>query len=246
MEYYLTKFLMDFNLFKKSERVIMLMKRFLFLVLIGFFAFNISLSQYENELQKTHFTLFGGLMLPQGDFGNTNGEKAGYAKIGLGAEFEVNYMYDPIIYWTTSATISVNSIDEDVLAKQMSEIFPSNVSVSAGDYTLIWALTGLNLETKTPSGVIIYGNGKVGILFSSFPNIKILLGGTTINQTTEMGIALAIGLGAGVKINKLNLGIRYYTGEPNYKQKANFGGIESTAKVKLPATLLSLVVGYNF
>ncbi len=46
-------------------------------------------------------------------------------------------------------------------------------------------------------------------------------------------------------LNKMNLGIRYYSGEPEYEQTAQYMGVTGTAKVKLPATILQLMFGIN-
>jgi hypothetical protein len=208
-------------------------------VLFLVFTFSNSIFAQEN-ISPMRFSLYGGASLPQGDFSSTNGDKAGYAKTGFCVMIEGSKNLNESINWISSISLALNSLDESEMESKL-----SGVSVSSGNYITTWAMTGVGFETVASPTVKIYGAGQIGLLLSSFPDITLSSGGTSVTQTTEMGTAFAYGFGVGVIINKINIGLRYYTGEPEYTEKASYGGISNTFKAKLPATVLQLLIGFN-
>ncbi len=208
-------------------------------VLFFVFTFSNNIFAQENT-SSMRFSLYGGAALPQGDFSSTNGVKAGYAKIGFLGMIEGSKYLSESVNWTSSISLAINSLDESEMENKL-----SGITVSSGNYITTWAMTGVGFETVASPSVKIYGIGQIGLLLSSFPDITLSSGGTSITQTTKMGTSFAYGFGAGVIINKVNLGIRYYSGEPEYEQTASYGGSTATAKVKMPATILELLIGIN-
>jgi hypothetical protein len=186
------------------------------------------------------FSLYGGASLPQGDFGSTNGDKAGYAKTGFCVMIEGSKNLNESLNWISSVSLALNSLDESEMENKL-----SGFTVSSGNYITTWVMTGVGFETVASPSVKIYGIGQIGLLLSSFPDIKLSSGGTSITQTTKMGTSFAYGFGAGVIITKINIGIRYYSGEPEYEQTASYGNVTGSAKVKMPATVLQLLIGFN-
>lgn len=211
---------------------------FSFVLFLVFILSNNILAQ-EN-ISPFHFSLYGGAALPQGDFSSTNGDKAGYAKTGFCAMIEGSKNIAESINWVSSVSLASNSLDESEMESKL-----SGISVSSGNYITTWFMTGIGFETVASPSVKIYGIGQIGLLLSSFPDITLSSGGTSITQTTEMGTAFAYGFGVGVIINKINVGIRYYSGEPEYTETASYAGVTNTFKAKLPATVLQLLIGFN-
>lgn len=209
------------------------------MILFLLFTFSNSVFAQDNTNQM-RFSLYGGAALPQGDFSSTNGDKAGYAKTGFCVMIEGSKNIAESINWVSSVSLASNSLDESEMESKL-----SGISVSSGNYFTTWAMTGVGFETVASTSVKIYGAGQIGLLLSSFPDITLSSGGTSITQTTKMGTAFAYGFGVGMIINKINIGIRYYTGEPEYTEKASYGGISNTYKAKLPATVLQLLIGFN-
>ena len=213
---------------------------YLVFVLVLVFILSSNICAQENVTSK-RLSLYGGAALPQGDFSSTNSDKAGYAKTGFCAMIEVSKFLNESINWTSSISLAINSLDESSLEDQL-----SGMTVTSGSYITTWAMTGIGFEKTVSPTVKIYGLGQIGLLLSSFPDIKLSYGGESITQTTKLGTAFAYGFGAGVIINRINIGIRYYSGEPEYEQSASYSGVSGTAKVKMPATILQLLVGFNF
>ena len=65
-----------------------------------------------------------------------------------------------------------------------------------------------------------------------------------MTQNTSIAAAFAFGLGAGVIINRLTLGIRYYSGEPEYEHTAIIVGRTLSEKVKMRTTIIQLLIGF--
>ncbi|MDP3148905.1 MAG: hypothetical protein Q8N83_07220 [Ignavibacteria bacterium] len=195
----------------------------------------------QEETSPLRFSLLGGVVLPQGDFGATSGEKGGYASTGFGGMIEMSKNLNENVNWVTSVSLDMNSIDDNTMESQW-----GGGTITGGNYVTTWAMTGIGFESAASPTVKVYGVGQVGLLFSSFPDITMSSGGVSITQTTTMGTAFAFGFGGGIKIDKINIGLRYYTGEPEYEQTATYMGVTGTAKVKMPATVLQLMLGINF
>ena len=208
-------------------------------VLFLVFIFSNSIFAQKNTSQM-HFSVYGGAALPQGDFSSTNGQKAGFAKTGLCGMVETTKYLNENVIWISSISLAINSLDENEMENKL-----SGSTVSSGNYITTWAMTGVGFKTVVSPSVNIYGAAQIGLLLSRFPDITLSSGGKSITQTTKMGIAFAYGFGAGVVINEINLGIRYFSGEPKYEETARYNGVTYTAKVNMPATILQLLFGIN-
>lgn len=174
----------------------------------------------QEEIPPVRFSLFGGIVLPQGDFSSTSGEKGGYASTGFGGMIEMSKNLNENVNWVTSVSLDINSMDANTMTSQWGQ-----GTITGGNYVTTWAMTRIGFESVASPTVRVYGVGQVGLLFSSFPDITLPYGGQSITQTTKMGNAFAFGFGVGLIINKLNVGLRYYTGEPEYEQTATYMGV---------------------
>ena len=208
----------------------------------------------QENTSSIHFSLLGGLSLPQGDFGSTanakNEDKAGFANTGFCAMVEGSKNLNESIMWVSSLSLALNSMDESVGRSRYSE-----EKATVGSYLTSWAMTGIGYETAISPTINIYGTGQIGLLLSSVPDVEASSGysASSFKVTTKMGTSFAYGFGGGIKINKINIGIRYYTGEPEYEESEVYSystaGYSSsstdTRKVQRPATVLLLMIGIN-
>ncbi len=209
----------------------------------------------QESTSPIRFSLFGGIALPQGDFGSTtnakNEYKAGFANTGFCAMIEGSKNLNESVMWVSSLSLALNSMDESAIQSP----YGKDYKVTAGSYLTSWAMTGIGFETAISSTINIYGVGQIGLLLSSFPEVKVsYLSYIDETTTTKMGTSFAYGFGAGVIINKFNIGLRYYSGKPEYEQststvhRSDMGTSTraSTKKVQMPTTVLQLMVGINF
>lgn len=228
-----------------------------FLLILG------SNASAQENTSSMNFSLFGGLSLPQGDFASTDmkNDKAGFAKTGFCAMAEGSKNLNENVLWVSSLSLALNSMDESALKAPSS--YYDNYSVSAGNYFTSYALTGIGYETVISPNINIYGVGQIGLLLSSMPEIKtsyIYYSGSydysySNSITSKMGASFAYGFGVGIKVKIFNIGLRYYSSEPEYEQThkasvtTNVSGYSSnyedseTKKVKKPTTVLQLLVG---
>ena len=205
------------------------------------------LSAQENEenARRMLVNLFAGVSLPQGDFGSTSSQKASFAQTGFSAMLEGSKPLDKSLNWTSSLSLSVNSVNETEMQNQVQRVFGSGVTVTAGSFITTWAMTGLKAESPTSSTGSVYAVGQIGILFSSFPDITLSGSGNSVTQTTTSSPAFAYGIGAGFQTEKINVGLRYFAGEPEYEESASGGGSSSSLKVKMPVAVLQFILGIN-
>lgn len=182
-------------------------------------------------------TLFGGVSLPQGDFGANDKQKAGYALTGFCVGLEGATPLSQEISLKGSFLISLNAMDEDEMKNQLG----SGWGVSAGSYLTSWGLVGAEFAIPAGPSSKVYAEAQAGLLFSSFPDITLSYGNASVKQTTKTATAFALGFGGGIRFDKVAMGIRYFSAEPEYEQSA----MSSSTKVKLPAALLLLTLGIN-
>lgn len=203
----------------------------------------------QESASSMHFSLFGGIALPQGDFGGSekNNDKAGFAKTGFCAMAEGSKNLNENVLWVSSLSIALNSMDESAIQS----LHYAPYKVTAGSYLTSWAMTGIGYETAISPTINIYGVGQIGLLLSSVPEVNAEQSEYTWKYTTKMGTSFAFSLGGGIKINKINIGLRYYGGEPEYEQTEtqtndniysySYGTYTSTKKVKMPTSVLQLL-----
>jgi len=221
-----------------------------------FCSFLIFIFIFSNSIfaQGTYqFRLYAGAVFPQGDFGSTSTEKAGFANTGFCIMLEGEAISYVNVTWVSSVSFAVNSLDEssmrDQISQELSQVLGSPVSITldVDSYITTWIMTGIRVQKFITPSVTLYGSGQIGLLLSRFPDIKVYLMDVPITQTTTMGKAFAYGFSAGTCINdKVSIGIAYYSSEPEYEQTASsMGTTLADVRVKLPASVLQLMVGIS-
>jgi hypothetical protein len=201
-----------------------------------------------------HFSVFGGAAFPLGDFSSTTANDAGFANTKYCAMIEADKNISEDVYWASSISFAVNGFDKNSLQSSLGNYlavlignnmgFESNVW--SGHYTTTWIMTGFGFEVPFSPTIKIYSVEQIGLLISTFPDISFVNYNTTGTLTTTTGTAFATELGVGVIIHNINLGLRYYTGEPYYKQTLAFAGSTENVREDFPVTILQFIIGYNF
>lgn len=195
--------------------------------------------EIEEVKPKVRVTLFGGASLPQGEFASTNTQEAGLATTGFTGSLEVSSRVNPALSWTSTFSFVSNSLDVEEMQKQAGSAF----TVTGGSYTGIWGLTGIKFSAPVSPVAELYGQAQAGLMHSSFPDLDVTFLGTKISQTATSSITFGFGVGAGVQLNKVNIGVRYYSAKPEYEQTASGGGSTAKNTVKLPMAVLLVMIG---
>jgi hypothetical protein len=195
------------------------------------------------------------MSLPLSDFSSTTVSDAGFANPGFSAMFEADKNINENIYWASSISFTLNHLDkyslQSSLGNNLALLIGNNMgfqsNVSAGNYTTTWIMTGFGFELPVLPDVKFYSVEQIGLLISTFPDISFYNYNTSGVITTTTGTAFAAELGAGIIIiDHINIGLRYYTGEPYYKQTLTFSGSTENVKEEFPVTILQFMIGYNF
>lgn len=215
------------------------MKKISFVFILSIVGQIVLSQDFEETTPRLRATLFGGASLPLSDFASTTSTDAGYAMTGFAGGLEVSSQLNQAVSWTTSLALASNSVNTDEMQKQAGAGF----TVTAGSYLTTWGLTGIRFNALMPSGAALYAQAQGGLLYSSFPDLEVKFIGITIKQTATSTATFAYAFGAGVQLQKVNIGLRYYTGKPEYEQNASGGGASASGKVTLPASVLLLIVG---
>jgi len=224
---------------------------FLILLFISIFGSGLYAQDFPRLM---HFSVFAGEVFPLSDYSSTTASNAGYAGSGFCAMVEADKNINENVYWASSVSFAMNNFDkyslQSSLGNNLAVLIGNNMgfvsNVSAGMYTSTWLMTGFGFEMPVSPVVKIYSVEQIGLLISSFPGISFTNYNTSGTLTPAAGMAFATELGAGVIIRRINLGLRYYTGEPYYKQTLSFSGSTVNVKGEFPVTILQFIIGYNF
>jgi len=195
----------------------------------------------QEKSTPLRFSFYGGISLPQGDFSGSYSDKAGYANYGYGVMAEVSKKLNGSLHWISSFSFLTNAFDNETLQDQLSGII-----VKADKYLTTWMMSGLGFESSVSANINVYGLGQIGMLFSRYPDITFSTSREALVQTTSLGKAFAIGFGAGLIMDIMNFGFRYYYGEPEYKHVATYNGQTESVHSNLPVTIVQFYYGFNF
>jgi len=171
--------------------------------------------------------LFGGIGLPNGEFGKTDGDNPGFAKQGFFGGAEIMFSLAPSIGIVLDGRYIINKLNEDELLKGSG---PS-MTASFGQWTGILPMGGIRLYTTGSIGLFV--DAQAGYMFAKSPEISYsgTFNGTPINYKNESqnGKGLAYGASAGIDIgNTLVVGASYIITKPKFESTSSSGAPGST------------------
>jgi len=178
----------------------------------------------------------GGAAIPVGDYGGTTGSNAGFADIGYFSMVEVSKNFNSTISWTTSLSLAINGFDKNAMRKTIAPL-----GITTESYKSCWGMTGIRLQTSFSHEIKFYGQGQIGFLSINYPVIMVSYNGFPQLQPTASGPVLALGIGVGLIANNINIGLRFLNSSPKHIEDS---GIRYST-IKLPVSILQVVVGYN-
>lgn len=187
--------------------------------------------------QAESFTVYGGISIPTGDFGDDNGARDdGFANVGFNLNGEyVSFFEDtPELGWVSSLGININGGDQDLRSGIQ--------DVDIGSWINIPLLTGVRYQHNLDNGNPIYAQAKIGINFSKAPKIELNQVGNEL--TTNLATSFGLALGGGIIVNdKINLSLRYLgLGEPELEYESDDGG---SVQFEKPISILQLTAGFK-
>ncbi len=173
-------------------------------------------------------TLFGGVALPQGDFGDDDVDdfmdedgEAGLAVTGFGAGFEYSApMQAEGLSWVFGASFLMNGVDE----KEIEKDIPDDWKIDIGSYINIPIMAGIKYESQSSPTMKFYGQGMAGINIAMIGDLElsyneeIYIGDpiydyvdydVTQTYSFDTATSFGFGFGGGIILNNINIGLRY-------------------------------------
>jgi hypothetical protein len=204
---------------------------------------NAQLANTTSGTPRGGFMLFGGLSMPNGEFGKTDGDNAGFAKTGYFGGAEIMFSVAPSIGIVLDGRYIMNKYDDSQIAKQLAS-YPG-LSASVGSYTGILPMGGIRLYTTGPLGLFV--DAQAGYMFAKSPEITIT--GLGVNEKVDAvsGKALAYGGSAGIDIgNTLIVGASYLICKPKFEMTVTENGKQATQTVEQPMNMIHVFAGIRF
>jgi len=187
--------------------------------------------------------LFGGLGLPNGAFGKTEGEDAGYAKQGYFGGAEIMFSLAPGVGIVLDGRYMINKLNEEEILKQVGG--GSNVSVSLGSFTGILPMAGLRLYLPAPLSIFV--DAQAGYMFAKTPEMTYTAPGFSQKVESQNGKGLALGASAGIDIgNTLIVGATYIITKPKFESTSTTGGTSTTTTMEQQMNMIQAWVGIRF
>jgi hypothetical protein len=187
--------------------------------------------------------LFGGLGLPNGDFGKTDGDAAGYAKQGYFGGAELMFSVAPGFGIVLDGRYLIHKYDDSQLATSLSKI--SGISYSVGSYTGILPMGGIRLYTTSSVGLFV--DAQAGYMFAKSPEITITGAGVNEKVDAVSGKGLAYAGSAGIDIgNTLVIGGSYIISKPKFEMTATMNGQQVTQTAEQQMNIIQVWAGIRF
>ena len=192
---------------------------------------------------RSGLMLFGGMALPNGEFGKTEGAEAGFAKMGFFGGAEIMFSLTPGVGIVIDGRYSVNKLNEEEILKTIGG--GSNVSTSFGSYTGILPMGGLRLYL--PSPVAVFVDAQAGYMFAKTPEISYTYSGTTQKFESQNLKGLAYGASAGIDIgNTFVIGGTYIIAKPKSEVTTGSGATATTVTMEQKMNMIQAWVGIRF
>jgi hypothetical protein len=168
-------------------------------------------------------TIWAGVAMPRGDFGDDDSEDAGCAKTGIAVGAEVAFpLGSPGLFGVLGVSLLRNAFDEDILGDWYVDFEGGSfecVDGTAGAWYNIPIMGGVKYEAELSPQVKGYGLGLVGINIVKAPKFEwddceAYFDGYYYDGSLEfswdMTTTFGYGIGFGAVINdRINLGMRY-------------------------------------
>jgi hypothetical protein len=194
-------------------------------------------------------SVFGGASLPAGAFGGTiitdPANNDSFAKLGFNLGLQNEEMINNYLYWTTTAILSVNSVNTSEMESQDYKIQPGGqVKFDSRSYFTYWLLSGFGIESSNSNNANMFFSAQVGVLFSKRPDMKITYLSMTTNQSAKLATAFALSFTSGIKLSHIILTARYCYGNPKYKIVSSSAGQSYNSNLSAPVSIIVFDISF--
>ena len=195
--------------------------------------------------------ILGGVSLPVGELGATTGGKAGLATTGFCAGLEYTCEASRNFSIGLAGLLTSNSLDEEKVGSASRSYLPGS-NMDAGSWFLIWIVGEIGFTVPLSPSSSFYARGLLGGLFGNSPELTLTYSGVhgsvKATQSSASTEAFAFGAATGVVVaNRVDIGLRFVTAEPEYDITAQASSGTQTAtssgKLKQPTSVLQIAIG---
>jgi hypothetical protein len=201
------------------------------------------LATTQSGTTRGGFMLFGGLALPNGEFGKTDGDNAGFAKKGYFGGAEIMFSVAPSIGIVLDGRYIINKYDDSQIATMIGS-YPG-YTYSVGSYTGILPMGGIRLYTTGTLGLFV--DAQAGYMFAKSPEVTVTGPGVNEKVDAVSGKGLAYGASAGIDIgNTLVIGATYIICKPKFEMTVTAGSQQTTQTAEQPMNMIQVFAGIRF
>lgn len=192
-------------------------------------------------IRPFRFGLNVGVAVPTGEFASTSPPSGGAAKPGLMFGGDAEYRFDQNASFLASISVALNSVDMNT----------NGTGAEIDPWTTVWPMIGIRFYPQMRSSVEPYMQGKLGILFGSYPGINASSGSTSFSEPSVGASSVAFSFGAGmVFVRKVNIAVSYLYGSPEYELRAvwmeNGSSVIQTGKISQSTGIVQVSAGVVF
>jgi len=189
------------------------------------------------------FMLFGGLALPAGEFGKTDGDNAGFAKKGFFGGAEIMFSVAPSVGIVLDGRYIMNKFDDSQIVSAIGNT--PGFTHDVGSYIGILPMGGIRLYTTGPIGLFV--DGQAGYMFAKSPEVTVTGPGVNEKVDAVSGNAFAYGASAGIDIgNTLIVGASYIICKPKFDIAVTENGHQTTQTAEQPMNMIQVFAGVRF
>jgi hypothetical protein len=189
------------------------------------------------------FMLFGGLALPGGEFGKTDGDNAGFAKTGYFGGAEIMFSVAPSIGIVLDGRYIINKFDDSQIVAAIGN-YPG-FTYDVGSYTGILPMGGVRFYTTGTLGLFV--DAQAGYMFAKSPEVTVTGPGVNEKVDAVSGKGFAYGASAGIDIgNTLIVGASYIICKPKFEMTMTENGQQTTQTADRPMNTIQIFAGIRF
>ncbi|MFI5253600.1 MAG: hypothetical protein ACHQQQ_14355 [Bacteroidota bacterium] len=175
--------------------------------------------------------VYTGVCVPLGDFGSPDPSfsSSGFAATAVSGGIEYNAEVIRGLGITFGETFSLHNTKKDGWVEK----YP-NYNFEINNWLLLWSTAGIFIDQDFSVSTNFYVDGQAGILYSNYPQISII---DSYNQsgiiTAPAVTAFGYKVGGGIRWNRFELGLHYFSSDIDFQSYADFHSLSSNPKVTI-------------
>lgn len=197
------------------------------------------------SLAQDRFTssLFGGITVPVGDFGDELGEEAGLATPGVGLGIDIGVPIKPVrgLGWQSAVEGMFFGVEDDFLVEGIGE----GADLEIGRYWGALLFTGLRYSVAANPYLRLHGTGQLGVGVFRGPGVEVSAMGESAEYVSYWEPVRGYSVGAGASVNdRVDVEARYaMLVNPELEGELRYGSMVEEIKAEQPVSWVRVTIG---